>query len=384
MTDKFKIKEFVDFMGRDSGYITDEFERIYDLDCMYNYIFGKRNNGKTVLMCALALWIWKQCGIKSAVVRRFKEQIKSTVFSNYFNCLQFRDRNIISEMTDGNYTKVVYYLRDFYLAYTDDNGNTVRENEPFCRSFAVSEMENDKSVTYPGIENIWYEEFLTHGYYLKNEYILFQNVISTCARDPLHLPKVWLIGNTVDKYCPYFSELEIDIDSIDKDTIHTFEYENEDGPALRVAVWRTGEGSSVQKKSNVLFATKNSRLKMITSGEWELPMYPHLEQKYRDVDVLGEFFINYNGKLLHADVVGQNNGVYIFVHKKTSEIKKPEKDIIYSLYASSRPNVFNSLFSSDSPAYELIAYCYRNNKIFFDSNESGSLFERYIKETTKR
>lgn len=85
-------------------------------------------------------------------------------------------------------------------------------------------MEHDKSTNYDGIINAVLDEFLTRSYYLPNEFVLFMNVLSTIIRDRDNV-KIFMMGNTVNQYCPYFAEMGLThIKEMKKGDIDVYEY----------------------------------------------------------------------------------------------------------------------------------------------------------------
>lgn len=89
-------------------------------------------------------------------------------------------------------------------------------------------MEHDKSTSYPNITTIVFDEFLTRGSYLKDEFILFTNVCSTIIRQRNDV-KIFMLGNTVNKYSPYFSEMGLsNIKNQKQGTIDIYRYGDSD------------------------------------------------------------------------------------------------------------------------------------------------------------
>ena len=73
-------------------------------------------------------------------------------------------------------------------------------------------------------------------------------------------------------------------------TIDVYQY-GEEGK-LRVAV-EYAEASKEGKKSDVYFAFDNPKLKMITTGVWEIDIYPHCPYKYKPKDIQFTYFIKF-------------------------------------------------------------------------------------------
>lgn len=132
------------------------------------------------------------------------------------------------------------------------------------------------------------------------------------------------------------------------------------------------------KKSDVYFAFDNPQLKMITSGEWEIAVYPHLPCNYERCDVRFEYFVQFGQELLHCEIIKIRQNVFTYVHRKTSDIRNPDKDFIYSDRYDSRPNWHRKLNKPRSDAERKIAWFFDNDKVFYQDNEVGEVMRNYL------
>ena len=192
-----------------------------------------------------------------------------------FNALCQNDT--VKKITDNEYETIIFSRGAWHLAKYDTESRRMKaDKDPFCYAFALSDVEHDKSTSYPNVYNIVFDEFLTRRYYLPDEFVIFMNVLSTIIRDRENI-KIFMLGNTVNKYCPYFDEMGLNnIEQMKQGNIDVYSFGNE----LKIAVEYcnpTKDG----KKSNKYFAFDNPRLNMITKGAWELAIYPHLPQGYK-------------------------------------------------------------------------------------------------------
>ena len=175
-------------------------DSILQRNAQYNIIFGERSNGKTYAVLKYGVENYIRTGKQIALVRRFIEDIRGKRGDVLFNALSANGE--IEKMTKGRYTFIKHVNRRFYLAYRDEDlGKDVCDSTPLGYSFALNEMEHDKSTSYPDITTIMFDEFLTRQVYLKDEFVTFMNVISTIVRNRDDV-KIFMLGNTVNKYCP--------------------------------------------------------------------------------------------------------------------------------------------------------------------------------------
>ena len=56
------------------------------------------------------------------------------------------------------------------------------------------------------MKTILFDEFITKGMYLTDEFMAFMNTLSTIIRQRDNV-KIFMCGNTVNKFNPYFEEM---------------------------------------------------------------------------------------------------------------------------------------------------------------------------------
>lgn len=337
----------------------------------YNIIIGERSNGKTYAILEYILKQYIEKGCEGAYIRRWKDDIQGKRADTVFNSLC--ENGTVSKLTNGDYETIIFSRGAWHLAKYDETTKRMKaDKNPFCYAFALSDIEHDKSTSYPKITNIVFDEFLTRRYYLPDEFIIFMNVLSTIIRDRENI-KIFMLGNTVNKYCPYFDEMGLNnIEQMEQGNIDVYSFGND----LKIAVEYCCETKS--KKSNKYFAFNNPRLNMITKGKWELAIYPHLPQGYKikPNSILFSFVIAFNNKLVGCDVVNQNDDIFLFIRPKTTEIKSG--DLVYTMdytpYMNTRKTFLNPIDKLDNK----IKSFFTCNRVFYQSNDIGELVHNYL------
>lgn len=340
----------------------------------YYMVFGERSNGKTFSALDYAIERYVKAGEQFAYVRRWAEDIRKKNLSELFRSLEETGR---IQHWLAPWTRIYYGSDKFYLERTDEDGKVIRSEEPIGYAFCLTGMEHYKSISFPKVTTIIFDEFISRNGYLPNEWILFTNTLSTIIRLRSNV-KIVMLGNTVNKYgCPYFSEMGLT--HIKEQKIGTVDVYKYGDCNLEIAVEYTGSSKkSGGKPSDVYFAFDNPELKMITTGAWEMAIYPHLDIKYKPKDVAVNFFISYEGVILHGEVVVLDTGHFIFIHPKTSPLKDEEGDIVYTAKPDQRWNFKMCLTQHTDRLSRLIMECMRENKIFYSSNEIGEVFRNYV------
>lgn len=346
--------------------------KILKSDAHYNIIFGERSSGKTFAVLELGLKNYIQEGKQLAIVRRWMEDFTGKRGQQMFDALV--SAGIVSDLSGGEWTNIYYFGSRWYLCRYDEKGVRIQDERPFAYGFALTAMEHDKSTSYPDITTICFDEFLTRTVYLPDEFILFSNVISTIVRHRTDV-KIFMLGNTVNKYCPYFKEMGLKhIRDMKAGDIDVYNYgEN----ALRVAVEYT-EPNKKGKQSDVYFAFDNPKLQMITSGAWEIEIYPHCPHKFKPKNILFTFFIEFDDILLQCEIVLVKQDMFIFIHPKTSELKNPDSDLIFSTRYSSAPNWKRNILKPSSTIEKRIFNLFKQDRIFYSDNEVGEVIRNYL------
>ena len=346
---------------------------IEKLKAIYNVIIGKRSNGKTYACLEKIIRDYAISGKQGAYIRRYREDFRGKRGDQLFAA--HVENGLIQEVTDGEWSSVKYYAGRWYFSKFDSVLNKdIRDSEPFCFGFSLSEMEHDKSTSYPNITTVLFDEFITRGYYLPDEFVLFMNVLSTIIRGR-HDVTIYMLGNTVNKYCPYFKEMGLrHVEEMEKGTIDLYKYGESE---LTVAVEYCDDPDS-SKQSNKYFTFDNPSLQMITGGAWEIDIYPHLPMRYEKKDIQLYYFIMFNDYILQCEIVVKEDCIFTYIHRKTTEIQEPDSDIVFTTEHSPRPNFTRNILHPTYEIHRKISNFFKAEKVFYQDNEVGELVRNYL------
>ena len=346
----------------------------------YNLIFGERSNGKTfdILREGVKDYFESGCVNQLALVRRFAEDFEgATSARSSYNSLMHdgKGKNQIALLSKGVYDGVEYYAGKYYLTIWDgEKQKSLRTDKVIAYGFALTSAEHYKSGSFPHIKTILFDEFMTRRFYLPEEFVTFLNLVSTIVRQRDDV-KIFMCGNTVNKYCPYFKEMGLyRVKDMKQGDIDVYTY-GESG--LLVAV-EYSDSPSKKKASDVYFAFNNPRLEMIKSGAWELDIYPHCPYKYKPKDVLFTFFICFDDNILQCEVIRSDRIRFLFIHPKTTPLKDTDNDLIFSTEYDPRPNWRRFITKPTYPVEKKIAQLFVENKVFYSDNETGEIVRNYL------
>lgn len=347
-------------------------DAILEVGAIYNIILGPRSNGKTYSVLRHCLRNYFESGEQFAYIRRYKESIAPTKLRTLFE----PHYGYIEDMTGGKYNHVKIYKQAFWLCHLDDDG-TILETapKPFAIAVALSTQENDKGSDLGFCRYLIFDEFIARDRYLSDEFTRFMNCVSTLVRDRAGT-KIFLIANPVSKFCPYFEEFGIDINTIKQGTITTIKYEGTD---MKTAFEYCDMVESSEKPKSEYFAFENAKVKMITAGTWELDEVAHLPSGvYGDAENLMTCYIEFSNKIFAAEIL-KYNGVLLLFYRPANEVKKNH------YVFTSRPSLSQYEINKfpKNRLTEIMAAIIRTGREFYSDNTVGNFILGWKLEVMK-
>lgn len=256
------------------------------------FIYSGRNRGKSfeisTQLIADAYYDHKQFGY-----------IRRNDATNYEVEQYFADKSeFIKDMTDGMYEGIT---RDkgklyFYKYEENEKGDLVRymSNAACGYFFALSRQSAFKSLQYPELYNLIYEEVLTDGAYLNAEPEKLMNLYSTCKRNKTGF-RMFLVSNTISVVNPYSASWGIYLNKnkpgdvrLSKLYLGTYNKEGKEDYLLIAAHYLKNKGDLTKED------LKKDRLRIktgISSNKWdELRLYATLPlskvKKYKPLETV--------------------------------------------------------------------------------------------------
>lgn len=348
--------------------------KINKKNATYNVIFGERSNGKTYATLKQVLENYFENGSQFAYIRRWSVDVQPKRMNNLFNAII--EDGYLEKLSGGKFTAIFYRTGRFYLCTYSDKGKPIyNEEDVIGYAFSLSENEHNKANSYPRVTTIIFDEFLTNKIYLPEEFILFMNTVSTIVRQRTNV-KIYMLGNTVNKFCPYFKEMGLtNILSMKQGTIDVYTYGE---TKLKVAV-EYADSKKKFKKNNFYFAFNNPKLKMITGGAWELNIYPHAPVKWLPKNIMFTYFIDFNDSIYQCEIISKDANVFTYIHEKTTPIKNPDKDIIYTLDYNPKINYNVNILKPLNDYQNKITWFYTHDRVYYQNNNVGDAINNYLK-----
>ena len=348
--------------------------KINKKNATYNVIFGERSNGKTYATLKQVLENYFSDGSQFAYIRRWSVDVQPKRMNNLFNAII--EDGYLEKLSGGKFTAIFYRTGRFYLCTYNDKGKPIYNEEDIIGyAFSLSENEHNKANSYPRVTTIIFDEFLTNKIYLPDEFILFMNTVSTIVRQRTNV-KIYMLGNTVNKFCPYFKEMGLtNILTMKQGTIDVYTYGE---TRLKVAV-EYADSKKKFKKNNFYFAFNNPKLKMITGGAWELNIYPHAPVKWKPKNIIFTYFIDFNDSIYQCEIINKEANVFTYIHEKTTPVKNPDKDIIYTLDYNPKINYNVNILKPLTDYQNKITWFFTHDRVYYQNNNVGDAINNYLK-----
>lgn len=333
----------------------------------YIILIGERSNGKSysvksrVLMDAFESIESGVCKKELAYLRRYDLDCKDSLCAAYFADMP------IQEITNGKYTLVTVFRKDIYFGHIDEKGKTIRDIK-IGRCFSVSAGEHLKSLMFPYIYNIVYEEFVTmSGNYLYNEPLQFQHVVSSLARR--RKAKIFLIGNTISRQCPYYNEWNLNADRLKQGESNIVLFDDSDDVNTKLIIHRC---KSEKFNSGLFFGRAADN---ITKGEYISEPYPHLKQNILQYRIVYTCVLEYETFLYLMRYIYYpiDNDYVWYIEPKTSPIQKNTRVITDNKWRGGR-RVSNDFKGINEKERFIFKQLFDKTKVYFSDNLTGTEF----------
>ena len=354
---------------------------LMELNTTFAISIGERSRGKTYssLLWGIKYVVESNYKKQFAYMRRWAEDLQGKRGASLFSALVANGE--IEKLTNGKYDGIYYYGYRWYFtkSYKAKNGEIKKKksDEPFCYGFGLNVFEHDKSSSFPNIDYIIFDEFISRIQYIGDEFNLFLNSINTIIRHRDNV-RVLMLGNTVNFENPYFHEMGVYYKAKSMKPGETYVFTVGDTETTIALEFTSNvEGG---KASDIYFDFKTSSAEMIKSGAWEIGRYPRLkpEFKFKPMDIVFTYFIVVYDEILQCEIILKENQFFTFIHKKTTPLKDLDNDIIYSFDEDPRFNWRVNLLKPIDELSKKIAFFFKANLVFYQSNEVGELVNIYL------
>lgn len=308
---------------------TDETGRTPDIA----FVYSGRNRGKSFEISAQCLADAWYDDKQLAYIRR-NDDTQDMI------CSYFDDKHdFIEDMTDGLSDRISIYKSVLYFSHieTDENGKEIMfRDKTLGRFFSVSRQGRFKSLQYPEIKNMLFEEVLTRDNYLSGESEKLFDLISTLRRSKKDF-KVYLISNLVSQINPYSDAWGIHIGrtkpgsvTLTKLYLQAYDDKGDELYYLIAAHYLKdlNELSQEDKKK------KRNRIRTgIASNKWdEAKLYPVMDLKFiKQYEILETVVFEYDDNMFQMDILEVPSNIRDLYKDDFDEVK-PSKNVMFIGY----------------------------------------------------
>ena len=352
-------------------------DNILKIPASYYMIIGERSNGKTYSVKEHMLQKASQGGMFIYLRRRHK----------------YVTRNKMYELFD-DMEQLQYQLFGSLIKYTTDLGFYVEDSDGMKRTIgkaiAIEDGMDLKGIPFAKVHTILFDEFIDYNYF-EDEIGRYLNLISTIVRDRPDV-EVFMLGNTIARYCPYFTAFGIDSSKLVQGKIHFFQHKRGVSVALEYCRTRSVTGTK-EKHHKYLGLDDNETVKMILYGEFD-----QKEVQTESIDGIGwsctrrriPLYLTATGDVFELSVYEKRNPI-LFVRRVNTQEGKVSTGIKYNLSFDNSVQLvtkygavpFYKKVSSlmDNETWELMKIakeCCRCGRVVYDNTLTGTEFERML------
>ena len=247
-------------------------EKAKELNCPYIAIIGGKGTGKTYGCVNYAIEDFFKGNSKRPFfyARRYDKTFTPSICGNLVNI----HRQDIINYSKGKYNKAdlrgkVYTLSRETVNERGEKKKTNTDIIAYCRS--LNNVETETGDDKGEISCIIYDEFLTRGAELKDEFLKLQILHNNATRNRTdRFIPMFLLGNTVSRDSEVAEQFGIRLRDI-KRGLNVFENSKHQ---TRIILYYTDETAKNMESAETYYNRfENSRINMISRGDWVLGSY---------------------------------------------------------------------------------------------------------------
>lgn len=333
-----------------------------------NIIYGEKSNGKSYqIKHKMAVEKYIKTKKRFILMRRWNDDLKADWIEKYFSDVD------IQKLTNNKYNCITMYRNElFFTTITEEN--KMKRGEKIGYAIPLSLEQRYSSASFLDVEDIIYEEFMSRGVYIAREPNKLMTFYSTVDRKR-GTTKLWLIGNTVSRVCPYLNDWNLtDIMKTQKQgQIKTTIVHNEVNDVKIAIEYCKSSGG----KTMAIGTSKN----MIDSGVWQTDPQPHLPKSKKEYITKFRFGFQYQGFRFLCEYLQDRQdytNVCWFIYPTYEEFRP--KTIVFSDEVKISPywqrNIYDISIKNDRLRQLFLTF--KENCIFYANDLVGTDFKQVI------
>lgn len=338
----------------------------------YFVICSERSIGKTTNILLFGMIAHEIHGTQIQYIRQTEPMLEPKNMRQLFDTILQYD--YVKKITRGKWDSVYYYARGWYYCNRDKSGKVIEQDEkPFMFCLAINRNIVYKSTYNAPTGDILIFDEAFSKFYPQDEFIDFCDLVKTIIRERT-APIIFILGNTIDRYHAYFSELELLPVSTSMPIGEHTEIITSGGTPI-YCEFATREKTAAKILFNrIFFGFRNKKLGSITGADWSITPMQHIDKFDSPELIARNFYIELEGFLINLELVHSDRyGVHVLAHfaKQTY----PDSHI-YSLdhMLDYRYRYKTGYTKIDTLLWTL----YERKKFYYANNNVGALVDKYI------
>lgn len=338
----------------------------------YFVICTERSIGKTTNVLLFGMIAHEIHGTQIQYIRDTENMLEPKNMRQLFDTILLHD--YVNKVTKGRWHSVLYYARGWYYCNRDDNGKVVDQDEkPFMFCLAIN-----RNVVYKSTYNaplgdvIIYDEAFSK-FYLQDQFVDLCDLIKTIIRERT-APIIFMLGNTIDRYHPYFSELELLSVTTSLPLGQHTEIITSGGTPIYVEFAtreKTPEKISFNRR---FFGFRNKKLGSITGSDWAITPMQHIDKLDEPDLITKNLYISIENYLINLEIVtSEKYGLHVLAHFANQTY--PDSHI-YTL-----ENMLDYRYRyklGHDKLDRLLWTLYERKKFYYANNNVGALVDKFI------
>lgn len=357
-------------------------KHLLSMNADYSLAWGPRSKGKTTEMHLVGIREYINKGRAYIYLRRWDIEVTPTLCNRMFSNIEAFDG--IKTSTNGKWDHVKIKTGSAYLAryikvynekteeYEDDEEV---DTKPFCYILAINQCGHVKSTSYPDVGLVVFDEFIPlQAQYIKDEFSAFTNMISTIVRNRDDI-KIVMLANSIDPHNLYFREFKLnDAKYMQPGDMQLFGFE---GSVLKIACEFTAPPKE-GRPSDKYFDFQNTKVSMITTGDWETNSWPHLPSKYYSQQIACSYYITFDNELFKCDIVETDDNIFTFCFPKYNYTPS-DNELVFGCTTSTNPMRQLSFRSRYGKLPDKVFKILTTYPVFYSDNLTGDTINNFMK-----
>lgn len=335
-------------------------EKAKELDCPFVSAVGGKGNGKTYSAFTYALKQKAETGRNCVYLRRYDKTIDKSIIGTLISV----HRQDIINIFKGKYNDCQLVGKNFELQRVEYDAKTgvrkVLAHELFCYARSLNTIESDTGADVGLISCVIYDEFLTRGQELKDEFykLMIAHNNYTRNRTDYYIPFI-LLGNTVTRESDTAAAFGVDLRKISRGITAIRNNKN----IYRIIIEYCEQTEKQKQADDTYYARfENEHINMITRGDWTIGQYPLASLHVYNAPTRYTYKMFYNNLAVNVELKIYGLSLIVF-------ITSPSEN--YNMLISARPSPHVKQITV-IPAQIIKAIA--ENRYYCKDNDTGETF----------